>query len=57
MKLKDGLVEVGIHMKQTMGFPIKLYIKKINGMNRAEQLAFYLTFCKNHNLPYESSTR
>ncbi len=55
--LKEGLVEVGIYMKQTMGFPIEAYVLKVNQMNRAQQLAFYFTFCKNYNIAYEKNTR
>ncbi len=48
--MREKLVEMGLYMHQTMGFPVEYYIDLINdsGMSMLEQLSFINSFSENH---------
>jgi hypothetical protein len=55
-ELKEGLITAGVFMHQTMGFPIEVFIDKLESMeNKAEQWLFYLNFRNRHPNAFRSN--
>lgn len=43
-ELHDGLIQIGVFMQNSMGFPHEMFIDKVESMSLIEQLVFYLSF-------------
>lgn len=43
-ELSEGIAKACVYFYETLGFPIETFKEKIEAMNRAEQLLWYMSF-------------